>query len=181
MEDNNPQPPPTKMEDGKSLPLPFDTLPNIINQMIGSHLDYDSRMNFSRVLTSVDDKYVNKIDSDAHNLSVKANLLRDKLSRFEAQPLYSIQRIKIMKEMFLYLLHTKDTCLFTKTGKDLRRVMIDRAILFSDEQAYGVQLYYRYRRECRSLMNVAAKLFSYLDSLPPPKDEYDNCAILHIR
>lgn len=136
-----------------------------INQLIGSYLDYESRINFGRVLPDVESKFVKRLDSDSHNTYVKHSLLRDKLARFEATGMYTIERCKALKRLFLYILHTKDEVLF-KNAKLIAAIR-DTAMRHSDPNAYVLMLARTHRKELNSCVRVATMLVSYLDTKTP--------------
>jgi hypothetical protein len=96
-------------------------LPNEICREIGSYLDYESRMNYNRVM-DFEDRFVRKLNSDSHNLLVKVATLRSKVDKSETYcPCYktiNFQRI------FHYLAETKDEVLFSI--KSIRDNMEDR-------------------------------------------------------
>lgn len=91
------------------LPLPFDTLPHDINKVIGGYLDIDSRVQFFRVLPENEDKFVKKLNSDKHNLSVKLTEIRNTLSKIEEATGNPNKQALLMIKMFNNLRKTKDT------------------------------------------------------------------------
>jgi hypothetical protein len=90
-------------------------LPHELCRVIGSFLDYNSRIEFSRVLEHKDDKFVRKLDSNAHNLLVKVRL-NIKLMEDVQQHTLRKSTIRLTK-LFRYLANTKDTCIFDVMGK----------------------------------------------------------------
>jgi len=105
----------------------FLKFPHEICREIGSFLDYESRMNFNRVV-ELNDRYVKRLNSDKHNLIVKVALLSAKLSRHD-----NIQGIRnatmSICSVFAYLINTKDKVLFNQ--KSLINAMIERATYYS--------------------------------------------------
>lgn len=86
----------------------FNQLPAEINRLVGSYLDYNSRVNFLSVLPSNEDKFVRKLNSEEHNFRIKINLIRDLLNKtFEA----TTRRKKAIsvKNTLRYFAKTKDT------------------------------------------------------------------------
>ena len=136
-----------------------------INQLIGSYLDYESRINFGRVLPDVESRFVKRLDSDSHNTYVKRSLLQDKMNRFYLTRPDTIERCNALKRILLYLLHTKDEVLFKNKG--LPQSMKITALHHADPGAYGTLIIGRGRRSALSTMKVAGMLVSYLETKMP--------------
>lgn len=145
----------------------FNQLPHEMNREIGSFLDYESRMNFAQVVIDKEDRFVRKLNSDAHNLRVKVDLVKHKLHKFEETSPNTKSRLIAMKKLFLYLLHTKDTALFDLTGTGFHNVVKDRASLHTNMDTYYHMGLTKYTRETKSLMRVSAQLASLMDTKKP--------------
>jgi hypothetical protein len=137
-----------------------------INQLIGSYLDYESRMNFGRVVPDIESRVVKKLDSDSHNTFVKRALLRDKVAHFKSAPPYSVEKCNALEKIFLYLLDTKDDTLFK--CQDLVEAAKTAALYHTDIGAYGV-VALRNRGEALSCMVAAVRLVLYLETKSPCK------------
>lgn len=85
-------------------------LPNEVCQEIGSYLDYESRMNYNRVM-DFEDRFVRKLNSDSHNARVKLKLLQSCLNRSISQPFE--RRTINFQRTFHYMAETKDEVLFS--------------------------------------------------------------------
>lgn len=85
-------------------------LPNEVCQEIGSYLDYESRINYNRVM-DFEDRFVRKLDSDSHNAFVKVKILQSYLDRSMRE---SFERRTInFQRTFHYMAETKDEVLFS--------------------------------------------------------------------
>ncbi len=102
----------------------FKILPHEICREIGSYLDYESRMNYNSLL-DFEDKFVRKLNSDAHNLHVKVMHLSHYVENIYLK--YDpIQKAIILMKLFHYLLFTKDTVLFTSSNMLLRTTLLNK-------------------------------------------------------
>lgn len=117
----------------------FNQLPSEINRLVGSFLDYDSRINFSRVLTDKDDKFVRKLDSDGHNRRTKIGLLQNAVTRV-CNATTRRKRAIQMTRLFRYMALTKDTCLLDLENHEFRRVVLDKAREHSNINHGSIQL-----------------------------------------
>ena len=87
----------------------FDQFPHEINRMIGSYLDYNSRVEFSQLVSDHEDQYIKRLNSDEHNLLIKKNLITQKFTKIYKP--YGTSTEDLL--MFLdYLCRTKDTVIF---------------------------------------------------------------------
>jgi hypothetical protein len=144
----------------------FHQLPHEIDRLIGSYLDYESRMNFNRVLPDVNDRFVRKLPSDAHNLHVKVDLIRHKLTQIQNE--YTMRRrFRLLKQLCLYILHTKDTALSTSLNQEFYDALQQktRQILQLSE---GMRFLTASGSEFKSFTKVCIELFSYIENRPPP-------------
>lgn len=137
-------------------------------RIIASFLSYNDRINMNKCLPKKY-QYVKKIDSDAHNLHIKMNLLKHKLDLVEKFSYDSLERIKAVKRTFLYLLHTRDTCLFS-CNPTLFKVLREKVYELSDINSYNPFIMTKYRKDINSLMRVTQKLISVLDAMPVPTE-----------
>ena len=154
----------------------FDQLPNEINQEIGSYLDYDSRMNFGRVLPDVADRFVRKLNSDAHNLAYKRRLFYEKVRRaLDYGPIgtKSVKQLHEMKQAILYFLHTKDEWIYLKNSMIERRHLVMSLSSPRVPQAYGWHWhqdpysgYPSHRRLVRKIVGLADELYARLEEVP---------------
>lgn len=96
-------------------------LPNEICREIGSYLDYESRMNYNRVM-EFEDRFVRKLNSDSHNAWVKASLVLRQINKLETLCVIC-KRIQFQKIMY-YLAETKDEILFKI--ESVRKAVKDR-------------------------------------------------------
>lgn len=105
----------------------FLKLPHEICREIGSFLDYESRINFNRVV-ELNDRYFKRLESDKHNLDLKVALVSAKLERH-----YNTGGIRkttmSICGIFAYFINTKDTVLFNQ--KSIIDAMLDRAKYYS--------------------------------------------------
>jgi len=111
--------------------MQFQRLPHEINKNIGSFLDYNSRMEFSRVLTSSEDRFVRKLNSDAHNFAVLVRKLKSYMD--ETISLDVTKQANACYKLFNYFANTKDTLLYDLVGlKEFRKAAINKATEFAD-------------------------------------------------
>lgn len=143
------------------MTLPFDIIRNVV-----SFLPYTERVDANRVLP-IEHRIVKRVESDNHNLHVKVNLIRHKLARFDKSQPRSRERVKIIKQVFLYILHTKDTVLLTKSTAPFHNVIIEKAKQFLTDEAFDVNMLIRHRKEIISLRRVCEKLISKIEGFTP--------------
>lgn len=145
--------------------LPYDVL-----RHISTFLEYNDRVSLN-VCLPASEQFVKTLNSDSHNLAVKVNLIRQKLNHVENVTPNTKEKIRALKRLFLYLLHTKDMCLFTKTNRNLYNAFLTPARLHSREDVYDPFMFQRHRKEVRSLIRVSQQLVSYLESMTPNAGE----------
>lgn len=133
----------------------FTQLPHEINRLVGSFLDYDSRMNFSRVLLDKDDKFIRKLDSDSHNRRTKLSLLNQFVCRV-CDATTPRKRAIQMARMFRYMALTKDTCILDLHHDEFRRVVLDKAREHSNINHASIQLLHA--KLAKTLVNSATLL-----------------------
>jgi len=135
----------------------FNRLPHEINRLVGSFLDYDSRINFSRVLSDKDDKFVRKLDSDSHNRRTKIELLHNAVTRVcDATTLR--KRAIQMTRLFRYMALTKDTCILDLHHSEFRRIVLDKAREHSNLNYGSISLLHP--KVAKALVNSATLLIN---------------------
>lgn len=93
----------------------FNQLPHELNREIGSFLDYNSRIEFYRVLEHKDDKFVRKLNSNAHNLYVKKQIIAKMMDNVRQN---TVRKSVIeLTKLFRYLATTRDTSIFDAVEK----------------------------------------------------------------
>jgi hypothetical protein len=88
----------------------FNKFPHEINRHIGSFLDYNSRIEFSRILTSNKDKFVRKLKSDEHEFYIAKETVLNymkTLRRYRENP----KKRVYLYQFFKYLLNDRNTIL----------------------------------------------------------------------
>lgn len=107
----------------------FEVIPYEINRLIGSYLDYNSRMEFHRALTHVDDKFVRKLDSRSH----AANMSIQRMNKY----LHDIhnsndinERVFIVINMFEYMYNMPYKDIFN--NKKFREICIEKTTKYSE-------------------------------------------------
>lgn len=147
----------------------FDTLPHVINQNIGSFLDYNSRMEFSRVLTSSEDRFVRKLKSDEHNFAVVTQKLKGYLDELKYKATLNERALSCYKLMN-YLANTKDTIVFDLVEfKKFRRSAIVKATEFSDYNSHQYSNNMDQKIKIKLLM-ASAKALHRLKTYVPKKE-----------
>jgi len=139
-------------------------IPEDVLRHIASFLPYNERVEMNRALP-FHYRLVKKLNSDEHNAKYKQELLQKKLARFEESPAGSLARLNQVKQMMLYLLHTKDTCLLRNCK--FRNTVITKCREFSNVGNYG-NLLITERAAVRSCMRAASQLLSKLESTTFP-------------
>ena len=142
-------------------------IPENIIQHIVSFLPYNERVEMNRILP-VNCRVVKKLDSDSHNLRVKSKLIKEKLSKIENAGSLTIMKMKYVKQLFLYLLHTRDNVMFHYPK--FKAVTIERALHHMDMRVYGY-LANTMRQEVKSTIRVATQLLSKLNENEYPIKE----------
>lgn len=61
----------------------FDNFPHEINRMIGSYLDYNSRLEFGQLVSDLEDRPVKKINAEQHECAVQIRRIKEKLNRLD--------------------------------------------------------------------------------------------------
>lgn len=131
---------------------------------IAPFLDYESRMNFNQT-QPIQYRYAKRMDSDAHNLSVKVDLVAQKMGRIDKILNTHNQQIRAIKEVMTYLVNTNDAVLFCYSDK-LRDTIIDRARHFSNVNNYPLGHVYN-TKKVYELINVSTRLLSKIESVKP--------------
>lgn len=137
--------------------MQFEKLPHEVNRSIGSFLDYNSRMEFSRVLTDKEDRFVRKLDSDAHNCKFNLRLMKsiiDGLSKEKSL----IGQAQCFCRIFDYLAYTEDTILLdAKPVNPFLKTCLSKAREFTDINSdnYIVNIPYELKMEMFTLATAA--------------------------
>lgn len=108
------------------------SIPEDALRIIASFLPYDQRVEMNRALP-FDYRFVRKIKSDEHNVQYKVKLVNGKIARFLAET-DQTKRVKIVKQIILYMLHTKDSCLFRYPN--LKNMLYTKCLEFIDRDNY---------------------------------------------
>lgn len=140
--------------------IPEDVLRNI-----ASFLPYNERVEMNRALP-LHYRFVKKINSDEHNAKYKQELLRNKLKKVYESEALTLDRVKHVKQLVLYLLHTRDTYLFIYPN--LVNMMIQKSREFSTIANYG-NLVITERRAVLSLVRAASQLLSKAECVKFPE------------
>lgn len=152
----------------------FDKIPHELNRKIGSFLDYNSRIDFSRILPTNHDKFVKKLKSDEHNFYVAKNRINDYLRLGRKVFHYPKKRVFIY-QLFKYLATHPDTIVLDVAGQyhvmvlfDFREHIISKAKDFTNPNSghYG---HIMTRKQQRELMNISAKLLERYTNHVPKK------------
>lgn len=144
----------------------FNTLPPEVNRQIGSFLDYESRINFSRVLPTKDDKFVRKLESDEHNRRVKFTQIYNLVVKITGS-ISPRKRAIMMARLFRYMALTKDTCILDIENTAVRQVIIDKAIKYSNMNNESFHLIHH--KVSKSLVRAATLLLDRVESHKPKK------------
>lgn len=140
----------------------FDLLDQFVCMYhIAPFLDYESRMNFNQT-RAIQHRYTKRMNSDAHNFSVKVDLLTQKMGRVN-KSVSPDQKIRAIKEVITYLLNTNDTVLLCYNTK-LRETVIERATYFSDINNYPLGQIYQ-AKKMYELINASNRLLSKIESV----------------
>ena len=143
-------------------------IPEYVLRHIVSFLPYNERVEINQILP-LEYRITKKIESDIHNYRVKSKLIFDKLERINNAVPNSIEKIRDVEKLFLYLLDTKDECLFSMTSPKFHEAVKDRARLHATDDGYVWTVRNKYPDEVASLMEVSARLLSYMDTKTPGK------------
>ena len=139
----------------------FDLLDGFVCMYhIAPFLDHASRMNFNATLP-VEYRYTKKMNSDAHNLAVKVDLVSRKLNRAMSAPSNSDLKVRRLKEVMTYIANTKDDALLS-FSPDLRGVILDRAQYLSNIQNFPMYQIYN-RKRVNELMRVCQRLVEKIE------------------
>lgn len=144
--------------------MQFQKLPHEVNRIIGSFLDYPSRMEFSRVLTDREDRFVRKLDSDAHNYFVVVDKLKRRLTNKPCILFKFYDYIEHIYDTYYYLANTKDTILLDVVSDKpnssiahFRRTVIEKALDYADPDCPEYNLLTPYEFKER-MMDIAMKV-----------------------
>ena len=154
--------------------MQFDNLPHELNRKIGSFLDYNSRIEFSKTLSSNEDKFVNKLKSDEHNFYVVKNQVNDYL-RLARRVRESPKKRLYIYQFFNYLANHPDTLILDVADQyeimmftDFKWYATKHAEQFADPNSghYG---HIMTRKQQRELVSIAAKLVERYTNHVPKK------------
>jgi hypothetical protein len=91
----------------------FNRLPHDINKLIGSYLDYNSRVELSRVFSHVNDKFVRKLNAKDHDINVHIRNIKNYLDKNDE--VYGINnKIRITIRCFKYLIRHVNSGIFER-------------------------------------------------------------------
>ena len=154
--------------------MQFQRLPHEINRSIGSFLDYNSRVEFSRVLPTNHDKFVRKLKSDEHNFYVAKTRINDYLRLSRKVFAYPKKRLYIY-QLFKYLATHPDTIVLDVADQyqimilfDFKEHIIFKAEQFTDPNSdhYG---HIMTRKQQHELVSIATKLVERYTNYVPKK------------
>lgn len=140
------------------------SIPDYVMKHIASFLPYNERIEMNRALP-FEYRLTKKLKSDEHNAQYKSDIIREKLIKFDNAPLGSVLRVNYIKKLMLYLLHTKDQCLFMYPN--FRKVVIQKCREFSDIHSYD-NLVITEWRAVKSTIRVATQLLSKVETTTFP-------------
>lgn len=142
-------------------------LPEDVLGLIATYMSYNDRVNMNQIL-SHENQVIKKLDSDAHNLAVKSVLVEQKLIAITRAPSTSVERLRKCKQLMLYLLHSKDDCLFRKSSRFVSTVK-SKAHEFTQLESFANELIIYHLQDVKSLMRASQQVISYLDvtTFPP--------------
>jgi len=145
--------------------MAFDTLPFELNRLIGSYLDYNSRIELSRALPVKEDKFVRTLDSESHDYKVRCtamNSLLNKPSRPHV-PMTRSEKTLHAASVFTTLTDTLACMLLKDT--DFFNMVVERATVFADETS---EQYDGIAEEPKQfLMQEAARFLQTYESFVP--------------
>lgn len=136
----------------------FDILPPNVNYTIGSYIDYNSRIEFSRVLGDRDEKYVRKLDSRNHESFIhmkNISIMTERMAYIETNNDAALYLTKI----YNYILNMKNNDLFNDIN--LREALIVNSNVYTNEYFSGHDKVYGNVK--KNLVNTSIKLKTYLE------------------
>jgi hypothetical protein len=132
--------------------------------MIGSYLDYDSRVNFNAAVT-VHDAAVKKINCRSHNLSVVINRFKTLFDNL--RELLDVHcRLCHIRKLFQYLSTTQDLTIFSYSGQLLRTGIRDCAAKFSQLTTYSAIELGLTREDYVDILDMALDVVKRIDDIP---------------
>jgi hypothetical protein len=120
--------------------MAFDKLPFEINRLIGSYLDYNSRVELSRALPVKHDKFVRKLDSESHDYKVRTLALTKMIKNTMRPHLTLSERAVHMAKIFKSFTDTP-TCVLLRNSR-IYGMVLQRATKFAnkdDEQYENIE------------------------------------------
>ncbi len=131
--------------------------------MIGSYLDYDSRVNFNAVVT-IHDAAVNRIDCRSHNFFVVVNRIQALLDNLRESHDVHVRLCHIRK-LFHYLSTTPDLSVFS-SNQTLRTGIRHCAVRFSQSIAYKVTGFELAWEDYGDTLVMAEEVVRRIDNIP---------------
>lgn len=146
--------------------LPLEVIANIVEFM-----DYNTRVAYNLAVCPEDRIYTKLPNPDAHNVSVKCNLLKHYMDKFnevivyddETQYQQAIHLIHILK----YLANTKDTVLFQYSTERFRSAMRENVRSHIEVIARFHKLPGRVRQD---IQRLCERILQKLDTIPFVKE-----------
>lgn len=94
----------------------FDNFPHEINRMIGSYLDYNSRLEFGQLVSDIEDRPVKKINADSHQTAIHIISIKNRIRKVEKLVNWDDKGYLIL-DLVKFIINKHDTTLVFEYSK----------------------------------------------------------------